>query len=185
MECKEESVNFDTTENLYIEGDNLDALKLLRKEYLNKIKMIYIDPPYNTGNKFIYNDKFKSHSEWLSMMYPRLKLARDLLTDDGVIFISIDDNEQANLKKVCDEIFGENNCLATLVWDLGTGTTSGHFTRGHEYILSYCREKLILSNFDNYNEGKKIVHGAIKKISAHLANSIWLIDFCVIAKLTN
>ena len=143
--CREESVDFDNTKNLYIEGDNLDVLKLLRETYLNKIKMIYIDPPYNTGNDFVYNDDFASsadeylqnsksydedgnrmvqnlesngrfHSDWLSMMYPRLKLARDLLTDDGVIFISIDDNEQANLKKICDEIFGENNFVATLKW---------------------------------------------------------------------
>ena len=149
--CKEESVGKDGTnggfdsENLYIEGDNLDVLKLLRETYLNKIKMIYIDPPYNTGNDFVYNDDFTSsadeylqnsksyndegnrmvqnlesngrfHSDWLSMMYPRLKLARDLLTDDGVIFISIDDNEQANLKKICDEIFGESNFITKIVW---------------------------------------------------------------------
>lgn len=143
--CKEESVNFDETENLYIEGDNLEVLKLLQETYLGKIKMIYIDPPYNTGNDFVYNDNFyldreeylkdsgqydedgnrleenlesngRFHTDWLNMMYPRLKLARNLLTDDGVIFISIDDNEQANMKKICDEIFGENNYIGTLVW---------------------------------------------------------------------
>lgn len=136
--CREESVDFDSTENLFIEGDNLDALKLLQETYLAKVKMIYIDPPYNTGNDFIYNDDFaesadeyllkseqkdeegnrlvantdsngRFHSDWLSMMYSRLKLARNLLTDDGVIFISIDDNEQASLKRLCDEVFGEDN----------------------------------------------------------------------------
>lgn len=141
--CEEESVNFNTTQNLFIEGDNLDVLKLLQETYLNKIKMIYIDPPYNTGNDFIYEDDFaedtesflkrsnqkdeegnrlvantdangRFHSDWLSMMYPRLKLARNLMSDSGVIFISIDDNEVANLKKVCDEIFGGKNFVATI-----------------------------------------------------------------------
>lgn len=141
--CREESVDFDTTQNLYIEGDNLDALKLLRETYLGKVKMIYIDPPYNTGNDFIYEDDFSEdsesflqrsnqkdesgnrltantesngrfHSDWLCMMYPRLKLARNLLRDDGVIFISIDDNEQANLKRLCDEVFGEENYVNTI-----------------------------------------------------------------------
>lgn len=140
--CREESVDFDTTENLFIEGDNLDALKLLQETYLNKVKMIYIDPPYNTGKDFIYEDNFtensdeylerssqkdktgnrmvanteangRFHSDWLSMLYPRLKLARNLLSDDGVIFISIDDSEAPNLKKICDEIFGEQNHLIT------------------------------------------------------------------------
>ncbi|MDR0698658.1 MAG: site-specific DNA-methyltransferase, partial [Tannerella sp.] len=135
---REDSVDFDTTENLYIEGDNLEVLKLLQESYLGRIKMIYIDPPYNTGHDFVYRDNFTSdretelfesgqvdeynqrlvvnpetagryHSDWLSMMYPRLKLARNLLTDDGVIFISIDDNEVHNLRKLCDEIFGEGN----------------------------------------------------------------------------
>lgn len=139
--CKEESVNWDTTQNLYIEGDNLDVLKLLQESYLGKVKMIYIDPPYNTGNDFIYRDDFamsqeeyeesgeridesgnrlvkntdsngRFHSDWCSMMYPRLKLARNLLTDDGVIFISIDDNEVENLRKICDEVFGEENFIS-------------------------------------------------------------------------
>ena len=139
--CRAESVDFDRTQNLYIEGDNLDALKLLQETYLGKVKMIYIDPPYNTGNDFIYEDDFaedtasylqrsnqkdpegnrlvannesngRFHSDWLSMIYPRLKLARNLLRDDGVIFISIDDNEQANLKRVCDEVFGEGNFIS-------------------------------------------------------------------------
>lgn len=144
--CKEESKNWDTTQNLYIEGDNLDVLKLLQESYLSKVKMIYIDPPYNTGNDFVYADDFRMkqdeyeemldltdddgnrmirnpetlgrfHSNWCSMIYSRLKLARNLLTDDGVIFISIDDNEQANLKKICDEIFGAENFISILVWE--------------------------------------------------------------------
>jgi adenine-specific DNA-methyltransferase len=144
---KSESKNWDTTENIYIEGDNLEVLKLLQKSYYNKIKMIYIDPPYNTGNDFVYPDNYKDnlenyleltgqveddgehlyklstnmessgrfHTDWLNMIYPRLKLARNLLTDDGVIFVSIDDNEESNLKKICDEIFGEENFIATIV----------------------------------------------------------------------
>ncbi|MCD8070573.1 MAG: site-specific DNA-methyltransferase, partial [Akkermansiaceae bacterium] len=183
------------TENIYIEGDNLDALKLLQETYLGKVKMIYIDPPYNTGGDFIYEDDFRTeslefraksgdfddegnrlvknldsngrfHTDWLNMMYPRLRLAKDLLSDDGVIFISIDDNEQENLKKICDEIFGARNFIAQLIWDLGTGTTAGHFTRGHEYMLCYAKNKNTLNNFSNYNEGELINHGALKKISA-------------------
>lgn len=143
--CREESVDFDTTENLYIEGDNLDVLKLLRETYLNKVKMIYIDPPYNTGNDFVYEDDFSQgkeeylsnsgqfdeqgnrlvkntesngrfHTDWLNLMYPRLRVARDLLTDDGVIFISIDENEVSNMQKICNEIFGEKNYAATFIW---------------------------------------------------------------------
>ena len=165
---REESVNFDTTENLYIEGDNLEALKLLRETYLGKIKMIYIDPPYNTGKDFIYNDDFSQseeeynkktsnydedgnrlfkntdsngrfHTDWLNMMYPRLKLARDLLTDDGVIFISIDDNEQANLKKVCDEIFGAINFISNLIIKSAPAGTqsSNDIAIQHSYSLIY------------------------------------------------
>ena len=144
--CREESVDFDTTENLYIEGDNLDVLKLLQETYLGKIKMIYIDPPYNTGNDFVYNDDFaedadtylansgqfdaegnrlvqntesngRFHTDWLNMIYPRLKLAKNLLTNDGIIFISINDKEISSLKRICSEIFGESNFLATLIWD--------------------------------------------------------------------
>lgn len=143
--CREESVDFDNTQNLYIEGDNLDVLKCLKETYMGKVKMIYIDPPYNTGNDFVYEDDFaessaeylansgqydnqgnrlvnnsesngRFHTDWLNMIYPRLKVAREFLTDDGVIFISIDDNEVENLRKVCDEIFGEDNFIATLVW---------------------------------------------------------------------
>ena len=167
---RSESVDFDTTQNLFIEGDNLDALKLLQETYLNKVKMIYIDPPYNTGSDFIYEDDFaedteaylersnqkdeagnrmvannesngRFHSDWLSMMYSRLKLARNLLRDDGVIFISIDDNEQANLKRLCDEIFGDDNFLAQIMWQkIYSGKAdSTHFGRFHEYIICYAR----------------------------------------------
>ena len=143
--CREESVNFDTTENLYIEGDNLEVLKLLQETYLGKIKMIYINPPYNTGNDFVYEDDFaqttdeyltnsgqyddignrmvtntesngRFHTDWLNMIYPRLKLSKDLLTEDGVIFISLDDKEFDNLKKISNEIFGEKNFIECLIW---------------------------------------------------------------------
>ena len=167
--CREESVDFDTTQNLFIEGDNLDALKLLQETYLGKVKMIYIDPPYNTGNDFIYNDDFaetaedylsrsnqkdeegnrlvantesngRFHSDWLSMMYPRLKIARNLLADDGVIFISCDDNEVENVKKVCSDIFGENNFISTFIWKT-EGHTDNQFDIkvNHEYIVSFSR----------------------------------------------
>ena len=174
--CKEESVDFDNTKNLYIEGDNLDVLKLLQETYLGKIKMIYIDPPYNTGkDSFVYNDCYsmneeeflnaggyydsegnrvvdikdnnesngRFHTEWLNMLYPRLRLARDLLTDDGVIFISIDDNEQANLKKICDEIFGEKNFIAELptIMNLKGNNDEFGFAGTHEYTLVYIKEK--------------------------------------------
>lgn len=190
--CREESVDFDNTENLYIEGDNLDVLKLLQETYLGKVKMIYIDPPYNTGNDFVYNDDFaentddyldrsgqfdedgnrlfqntesngRFHTDWLNMIYPRLKIARNLLSDDGIIFISIDDSEVENLIKIANEIFGENNILANLVWDLGTGTTAGHFTRGHEYILCYAKNKSILPNFKNFNNNEKNKARSLKK----------------------
>lgn len=168
---KEKSVDFDNTENIYIEGDNLEVLKILQESYLNKIKCIYIDPPYNTGNDFIYNDNFdknkeqellesgqideynnrlisnsesngKYHSNWLSMMYSRLKLARNLLSDDGVIFISIDDNEYSNLKKICDEIFGENNFISSMTNATGA-TQNGEgvkIQRNFEYILCYAKK---------------------------------------------
>ena len=169
---EKDSKNADTTENIYIEGDNLEVLKLLRQNYYNSIKMIYIDPPYNTGNDFVYNDTFKMdkeesdkaegiisenneklqknqkstnryHANWLNMMYPRLKLARDLLTDDGVIFISIDDNEQANLRRLCDEIFGEENFVDTLIWKklYGGKNDVQWFAHHHDYILTYSKNK--------------------------------------------
>ena len=166
---KEESKNWETTENLYIEGDNLDVLKLLQNSYLNKVKMIYIDPPYNTGNDFIYRDNFKVskedyeeelglfdeeenrlfkntetngryHSDWCSMMYPRLQLARNLLTDDGVIFISIDDNEVHNLRKICDEVFGEENIVASfIVIRSEGGGLAKQAVIGHDYLLVYAK----------------------------------------------
>ena len=170
--CREESVDFDNTQNLYIEGDNLDVLKCLKETYLHKVKMIYIDPPYNTGNDFVYEDDFaessaeylansgqfdeqgnrlvtntesngRFHTDWLNMIYPRLKVARDLLTDDGVIFISIDDNEQENLKRVCDEIFGESNFVAQLIWEkkYTIANDAKYFSDNHDYILCLAKNK--------------------------------------------
>ena len=161
--CIEESKDWDNTENLYIEGDNLEVLKLLQNSYFNKVKMIYIDPPYNTGNDFIYIDDFaqnideyeeakgsfdeegnrlfkntdtngRFHSDWCSMIYPRLVLARNLLANDGVIFISIDDNEQENLKKICDEVFGEKNFIAQVIWERAYAPVNlkKHFSENHD-----------------------------------------------------
>lgn len=168
----EDSKNPDTTENLYIEGDNLEVLKLLRQNYYGAIKMIYIDPPYNTGNDFVYNDNFsmdkgqsdieegniselgerytvnskssnKYHANWLNMMYPRLKVAKDLLSDDGVIFISIDDNEVNNLKNICNEVFGTENFIADLIWRKKTGASDAKgFSVITEYILVYCKSTI-------------------------------------------
>lgn len=168
--CKEESVDWDNTENLYIEGDNLEVLKLLQESYLNKVKMIYIDPPYNTGNDFIYNDDFKMtsedyaeeigewdedgnrmfkntdtngrfHSDWCSMMYSRLMLARNLLSDEGIIFISIDDNEEKNLRNICDEIFGSTNFVANFIWEKRkTRENRKAISVRHDYILCYVKQ---------------------------------------------
>ena len=195
--CREESVDFDNTENLYIEGDNLEVLKLLRENYLGKVKMIYIDPPYNTGNDFVYNDDFaqgkaefeaqsglfdeegrrmadpmvqntesngRFHTDWLNMIYPRLKVAKDLLSDDGVIFISINDKEFNTLKCLCSEIFGESNFLATLIWDKNHSAQAGVFKVYHEYIIVYCK------NVDYTKTPKSLNHdlfeaGAMKKVS--------------------
>ena len=166
--CREESVNFDETENLFIEGDNLEVLKLLQKSYYGNVKMIYIDPPYNTGNEFIYPDKYSEsldtylayaglvddegkkfstntpnegrfHTKWLNMMYPRLYLARNLLSKDGVIFISIDDNELSNLKKLCDEIFGEENFVGNIAWKKTSGDNKPVFAFTHDNILIYSK----------------------------------------------
>ncbi len=168
--CPEESVNWDTTQNLYIEGDNLEVLKLLQNSYMGKVKMIYIDPPYNTGNDFVYHDDFhrtqreedeeagvfneegermvkntesngKFHSDWCSMIYSRLMVARSLLTEDGVIFISIDDNEIENQRKICDEIMGESNFIANLIWKSKSGgaNDSRYFAVDHEYVLAYAK----------------------------------------------
>ncbi|MBX3442149.1 MAG: site-specific DNA-methyltransferase [Planctomyces sp.] len=171
--CPEESVNFDTTENLIIEGDNLEVLKLMQKSYLGKVKMIYIDPPYNTGNDFIYPDNYteslhtyleytgqidaegrkfgtnteadgRFHSKWLNMMYPRLYLARNLLREDGVIFISIDDHELDNLLKTCNEVFGEENHIATLVWEKGRKNDARRFSVGHEYLVGFAKNLLLI-----------------------------------------
>ena len=167
---KEKSVDFDNTQNLYIEGDNLDVLKLLRETYLGKVKMIYIDPPYNTGNDFVYEDDFamsaegyseisgqydeqgnrlvknldsngRFHTDWLNMIYPRLKIARDLLTDDGVIFISIDENEVQNLRKICDEIYGESNFISQLGWQkvYSPKNQARYFSNDYEFILCYSK----------------------------------------------
>lgn len=173
--CRDESVNFDTTQNLYIEGDNLDVLKLLRETYLGKVKMIYIDPPYNTGNDFVYDDDFaedagefqfrdnqydaqgnrlvqntesngRFHTDWLNMIYPRLKVAKDFLADDGIIFISIDEHEIVNIQKICDEVFGAGNNLGTIIWDKRNpkGEVAG-VAQQHEYIVVYCK------NFSEFN----------------------------------
>ena len=177
--CREESVDFDNTENLYIEGDNLEVLKLLRENYLGKVKMIYIDPPYNTGNDFVYNDDFakgaaefnaqsglfddegnrmadpmvqntesngRFHTDWLNMIYPRLKVAKDLLTDDGVIFISIDENEIQNMRKLTDEIFGEQNFISQLGWQkvYSPKNQARYFSNDYEFVLCYCRN---INNF--------------------------------------
>lgn len=206
--CREESVNFDETENLYIEGDNLEVLKLLQETYLGKIKMIYIDPPYNTGNDFVYNDDFRTknlefreksgnfdeegkqlvdnytrntesngrfHTDWLNMMYPRLKLARDLLSDDGVIFISIDDNEVENLKKICTEIFSEGNCIGVFsVENNPKGRKNSDFISvSSEYCIVYAKNKECSYFIENVpkkasdmtiDEDGKYVHNSGKRV---------------------
>lgn len=185
LPCPEESVDWDTTQNLFIEGDNLEVLKLLQKSYANKVKMIYIDPPYNTGKEFIYPDKYqenldtylkytgqvddsgmkfssntdstgRKHTNWLNMMYPRIKLARSLLTHDGIIFISIDENENANLRKLCDDIFGEENLYCTFVWQRRSGAMDSvdNVSIDHEYVLCYAKQKSKLNgiprSYDKY-----------------------------------
>ena len=190
--CREESVDFDNTQNLYIEGDNLDVLKVLRETYLGKVKMIYIDPPYNTGNDFVYNDDFaqgkgefeqasglfdeegnqtidpmqrntesngRFHTDWLNMIYPRLKVARDLLTEDGVIFISIDDHEVENLRKLCDEVFGEQNFVTQYVWEKKKKPSflNANIGTKTEYIVCYSKNRFMLGalSVDTTEEGKK------------------------------
>ena len=179
---KEKSVDFDNTQNIYIEGDNLEVLKILQESYLNKIKCIYIDPPYNTGNDFIYNDKFdisgkdnsilegdidiegqklvtnynsngRFHSNWLSMIYSRIKLSKNLLTDDGVIFISIDDNELFNLKKICDEIFGEYNFICNFIrkTSYGEKTAKPNINKHHDYILCYAKKIDVIQRMNTLN----------------------------------
>ena len=193
--CREESVDFDNTENLYIEGDNLEVLKLLRENYLGKVKMIYIDPPYNTGNDFVYNDDFaqgkaefeaqsglfdeegrrmadpmvqntesngRFHTDWLNMIYPRLKVAKDLLSDDGVIFISINDCECDNLMKVCNEIFGQHNLIVNSIWVNGR-TSASHFTTAHEYVIGYAKCATKLPFFEYKGDDATISDRTIKK----------------------
>ena len=185
--CREESVGFDTTENLYIEGDNLEVLKLLQENYLGKVKLIYIDPPYNTGKEFVYPDKFaqsiteymkrsgqldeqgnkisantetngRFHSDWLNMMYSRLKIARNLLKKDGVIFISIDQNEVENLKKICNEIFGASNFVGEIIWQSATDNNPRQISTEHEYILCFARDVNCLTPWlIESNKAQKII----------------------------
>ena len=206
--CPEESVNFDTTQNLYIEGDNLEVLKLLQKSYYRKVKMIYIDPPYNTGNDFVYEDDFadplarykevtqqttksnpetmgRYHTKWLNMMYPRLKLAANLLRDDGVIFISIDDGEQSNMRKLCDEVFGEENFMAQIIWQkvYSPRMDVQGFSTSHDYILCYVKSNVesirqeaftqnsAQFNFVDASNGKKYRRRSIRKEGSHSTRS--------------
>lgn len=191
--CREESVDFDTTENLYIEGDNLEVLKLLQETYLGKIKMIYIDPPYNTGNDFVYEDNFaqsteeylansgqfdeegnrlvknldsngRFHTDWLCMLYPRLRLAKDLLTEDGIILINMDENEFVNLYKICYEVFGEQNDLGTIVWDKRNpkGDAQG-VSAQHEYLLLFAKNKIVFLENNRVVRPKKNASAILKK----------------------
>lgn len=203
-----DSVNWDTTQNLYIEGDNLEVLKLLQKSYFRKVKMIYIDPPYNTGNDFVYEDDFadplarykevtaqttksnpetmgRYHTNWLNMMYPRLRLAANLLRDDGVIFISIDDGEQSNMRKLCDEVFGEENFMAQIIWQkvYSPRMDVQGFSTSHDYILCYVkssiesiRQEAFSQNSAQFNfvdsaSGKKYRRRSIRKEGSHSTRS--------------
>lgn len=200
--CREESVDFDGTKNLFIEGDNLDALKLLQETYLGKIKMIYIDPPYNTGADLIYDDDFSDtsdsylvksnqidedkrrltlnaetkgrfHSDWLTMIYQRLRLARSLLSDDGVMFVSIDENEVVNLRKICDEVFGEGNAISPFIWSLPRGINAGHISRAHEYVVGYAKDKNMLPLFNKLGDSEYSIDRCNKKIDRrHPASEI-------------
>ena len=186
--CPEESVNFDTTQNLYIEGDNLEVLKLLQTAYYRKVKMIYIDPPYNTGNDFVYEDNFadpmarykevtqqttksnpetmgRYHTNWLNMMYPRLRLAANLLRDDGVIFISIDDNEVFNLKKICDEVFGEENFVDSITWNTRIPKNDNKGLGNiHQFILVYVKSSSIDRKFTMPKDGLEEVFELLDKL---------------------
>ena len=197
--CREESVDFDNTENLYIEGDNLEVLKLLRENYLGKVKMIYIDPPYNTGKDFVYNDDFaqgkaefeaqsglfdeegrrmvdpmvqntesngRFHTDWLNMIYPRLKVAKDLLADDGVIFISIDDNEVENLRKVCDEMFGEQNFIGTLILKTATDNNPSQINIEHEYMVCYAKHRMLQGNWTRISEAATLIKEQYLKLKS-------------------
>ena len=206
--CPAESVNFDTTQNLYIEGDNLEVLKLLQKSYFRKVKMIYIDPPYNTGNDFVYEDDFadpmrryvevtqqttksnpetmgRYHTNWLNMMYPRLRLAANLLRDDGVIFISIDDIEQSNMRKLCDEVFGEENFMAQIIWQkvYSPRMDVQGFSSSHDYVLCYVKSNVesirqeafsqnaAQFNFTDSTNSKKYRRRSIRKEGSHSTRS--------------
>jgi adenine-specific DNA-methyltransferase len=202
---REDSVDFDNTENLYIEGDNLEVLKLLQESYLGKIKMIYIDPPYNTGKDFVYKDNFtgdketelfesgqkdeynqrlvvnpetagRYHSDWLTMMYPRLKLARNLLKDDGVIFISIDDNEVHNLRKLCDEIFGDGNFIGDLIIQTATDNNPTQINTEHEYMVCYSKQKQSLPNWYAKSEAAELIREEYLKLKSIHKDDIDLIQ---------
>lgn len=196
--CRERSVDFDKTRNLYIEGDNLDVLKCLKETYMGKVKLIYIDPPYNTGKDFVYSDNFavsaaeymamsglydeqgnklfvntessgRFHTQWLNMMYPRLKVARDLLSDDGVIFISIDDNEIDNLRKMCGEIFGESNFIGQLILKTATDNNPSQINIEHEYMICYARNKCMQKNWTRQSEAAGLIvqqYRALKRVCA-------------------
>ncbi len=201
-----DGVDEDTTQNLYIEGDNLEVLKLLRKNYYGSIKMIYIDPPYNTGNDFVYNDNFsmsqeeleqmqgerdeygeklqknskdsaKYHTNWLNMMYPRLQLAKDLLTDDGIIFISIDEYEITNSLKILDDVFGENNNLGQIVWDKRNpkGETSGVASQ-HEYVVVYCKNKSSFAEADYFYRDKEHANLMLDKVKQLISKNNGIVD---------
>lgn len=199
--CKEESKDWDNTENLYIEGDNLEVLKLLQKSYYGKVKMIYIDPPYNTGGDFVYKDNFRDniqnykevtgqidgegnkidtntesngrfHTDWLNMMYPRLRLARNLLTADGVIFISIDDNEQENVRQICNELFGETNFVGCLILQTATDNNLHQINTEHEYILCYSRNKNILEPWYAKSEKAALIQKQYSLLKEKYGNDI-------------
>ncbi len=203
--CREESVHFDTTENLFIEGDNLEVLKLLQTSYYGKVKMIYIDPPYNTGKEFIYPDNFSEsletyleyaghegrwkdsqsanaqenpryHTRWLNMMYPRLYLARNLLREDGVIFISIDDNEVSNLRKLCDEIFGEENFVGNLVLQTATDNNPSQVNTEHEYIVCYSKNRLMQRFWERRSESALFIKKQYDSLLKELGNNPVLIQ---------
>ena len=199
--CREESVDFDTTENLYIEGDNLEVLKLLQETYLGKIKMIYIDPPYNTGNDFVYEDDFaqstdeylansgqydedgnrmvqntesngRFHTDWLNMIYPRLKLAKDLLTDDGVIFIAIDDNENINMAKVCSDVFGDTNFVGCLIIQTATDNNPRQINTEHEYVLCYAKNRVFLESWKAESEKAQLVMDKYKELKVTFGSNL-------------
>ncbi|MDN7126412.1 site-specific DNA-methyltransferase [Pseudidiomarina sp. 1APR75-33.1] len=207
--CSEESVNWDISKNLFIEGDNLEVLKLLQKSYYGKVKMIYVDPPYNTGNEFIYPDNYQDtldtylaysglvddsgrafttntaaegryHTKWLNMMFTRLFLSRNLLKDDGVIFVSIDSNEFSNLKKLLDEIYGEENFLVDLVWEKTRKNDAKFFSNGHEYILvyaknlSYLKEKGIV--FREEKPGAQEIYSKFNELRTKFGNDFQKIE---------